>query len=99
MTEDESRFVSQIHVAQADGSGGVQYTFNDQSSTDLRWSHDGQWIAFISVHGGAHRAVNGLVLLCGWAETPLPSGSTPERRPSGRSIADVLRDAVSTSLR
>ena len=48
MTADKSEYVSQIYVANADGSNPVQLTFVEKSSTNPQWSPDGQWLAFTS---------------------------------------------------
>jgi dipeptidyl aminopeptidase/acylaminoacyl peptidase len=48
MTADRSEFVTQIWMANADGSNATQYTFNDRSSVNPRWSPDGRSFAFTS---------------------------------------------------
>ncbi len=48
MTDDRSEYVSQLHVANADGSGERQLTFGDHSVAGAQWSPDGRWIAFVS---------------------------------------------------
>lgn len=52
MTEDRSEFVSQIWVANSDGSEATQLTFAAKSSTNPMWSPDSQWIAFTSERTG-----------------------------------------------
>ena len=52
MTEDRSEFVSQIWVANVDGSEATQLTFAAKSSTNPIWSPDGNWIAFTSERTG-----------------------------------------------
>ena len=47
MTPDKSEFVSQIWVANNDGSGGVQLTYAEKSSANPRWSPDGSKLAFL----------------------------------------------------
>jgi dipeptidyl aminopeptidase/acylaminoacyl peptidase len=48
MTEEKSEYLTQIHLAQADGSGGFQLTFGEKSSGNPQWSPDGRYIAFTS---------------------------------------------------
>ncbi|MEP7147519.1 MAG: S9 family peptidase [Acidobacteriota bacterium] len=48
MTADKSEFVTQIWMASSDGKESYQLTFNDKSSTNPKWSPDGNWIAFTS---------------------------------------------------
>lgn len=48
MTADKSEFVTQIWLATTDGRENFQITFNDKSSTNPKWSPDGNWIAFTS---------------------------------------------------
>src|SRR5687768_15286978 len=59
MAADKSEFVTQIWMAAIDGKmkpngaqselpRSVQLTFGDKSSTNPKWSPDGNWIAFTS---------------------------------------------------
>src|SRR5687768_14870097 len=48
MTADKSEFVTQIWMAGSDGKENYQVTFGDKSSTNPKWSPDGNWIAFTS---------------------------------------------------
>lgn len=48
MTADKSEFVTQIWLADTNGKNGFQITFGDKSSTNPKWSPDGNWIAFTS---------------------------------------------------
>jgi dipeptidyl aminopeptidase/acylaminoacyl peptidase len=52
MTEDKSEYITQIWMANSDGSGSYQFTFGDKSSANPRWSPDGAWIAFTSSRSG-----------------------------------------------
>lgn len=48
MTPDKSEFVTQIWLASADGKENAQITFGDKSSSNPKWSPDGNFIAFTS---------------------------------------------------
>ena len=52
-TEGErSEWVSQIFVANADGSRAFQLTRGEKSSSQPVWSPDGRWVGFISARSG-----------------------------------------------
>ncbi len=48
MTADKSEFVTQIYLANTDGSNTFQITYGEKSSTNPKWSPDGNWLAFTS---------------------------------------------------
>ncbi len=48
MTADKSEFVTQIWLANGDGSSNFQITHGEKSSTTPKWSPDGNWLAFTS---------------------------------------------------
>jgi len=48
MDGEKSEFVSQIHVANHDGTGGYPLTQAEHSSDNPQWSPDGETIAFLS---------------------------------------------------
>src|SRR4051794_24040102 len=45
---ERSEFVSRIHVANQDGSGGYPLTQSEHSSDGPQWAPDGETIAFLS---------------------------------------------------
>ncbi len=48
MTADKSEYVTQIWMANVDAKQNLQLTFGEKSSTNPKWSPDGNWIAFLS---------------------------------------------------
>lgn len=48
MTAERSEYVTQIWLANTDGTANNQITFADKTSTNPKWSPDGNWIAFTS---------------------------------------------------
>ncbi len=52
MNDAQSEFLTQIWMANADGTGNVQFTRGKGSSVRPRWSPDGRWIAFLSSRSG-----------------------------------------------
>src|SRR5262249_52436886 len=51
MEGEKSEWLSQLWVADADGTHARQLTRGEKSSTSPAWSPDGQWIAFVSARG------------------------------------------------
>src|SRR5215208_3346868 len=95
MTPDKSEFVTQIWLASTDGKENYQITFGDKSSTNPRWSPDGNWIAFTSNRKDNKNNLYLLRLNGGEAE-PLTdvksSVSDFEWSPDGRQIAFAMTD-------
>ncbi len=95
VTEGErSEWVSQIHVANADGSRAFQLTRGDKSSTAPAWSPDGRWVGFISARSGKANVWRAPVF-GGEAEqlTDEKGGvSTFRWSPDGRTIAFAMTD-------
>ncbi|HLN29702.1 MAG TPA: prolyl oligopeptidase family serine peptidase [Gemmataceae bacterium] len=52
MEGEKSEYLTQIHVANSDGSGGYQLTQGEKSSEDPQWSPDGETLAFVSDRSG-----------------------------------------------
>lgn len=94
-TADRSEYVSQVWMAGTDGRENVQLTFADKSSTNPKWSPDGNWIAFTSAR---KENKNNLYLLrvSGGEAEPLTDlkGSVAEFdwSPDGRFIAYTMVD-------
>lgn len=51
MEGEKSEWLSHVHLARADGSGGTQLTRGEQSANNPAWSADGKWIVFLSTRG------------------------------------------------
>ncbi len=95
MQGEKSEWVSQIHVAMSDGSGGFQLTRGDKSSTSPRWSPDGQWIAFSSSRGDTKNSIYRIRVAGGEAEqvTSEKAGTGAfDWSPDGKSIAFTMAD-------
>ena len=107
MTADKSEYVTQIWMAaidakskpngaQSDLPRSVQLTFGDKSSTNPKWSPDGNWIAFTSNRKDNKNNIYLLNLNGGEAE-PLTDVKTSVTNfawsPDGRSLVFRMADA------
>jgi len=94
-TPDKSEFVTQIWMANLDTKQNTQLTFGEKSSTNPKWSPDGNWIAFTSNRKDNKNNLYLLSLNGGEAEplTDVKSGVTNFAwSPDGRSIAFTMAD-------
>ena len=98
MAADKSEFVTQIWMSSLDTKRNIQLTFGDKSSTNPKWSPDGNWIAFTSNRKDNRNQLYLLSMNGGEAE-PLTDGKSAvgnfEWSPNGRSIAFTMTDAKS----
>ena len=96
MTPDKSEFVTQIWMSNLDTKRNLQLTFGEKSSTNPKWSPDGNWIAFLSNRKDNRNQIYLLSLSGGEAE-PLTDGKSAVSNfawsPDGRSIAFTMVDA------
>jgi len=96
MTADKSEFVTQIWLANIATKQNIQLTYGDKSSTNPKWSPDGNWIAFTSNRKDNRNNLYVLSLNGGEAE-PLTDGKSGVINfawsPDGRSIAFTMTDA------
>jgi len=96
MTSDRSEYVTQLWLATTDGKESFQLTFNEKSSSNPKWSPDGNWIAFTSNRKDNKNNLYLLPLRGGEAEplTDLKSAvSNFEWSPDGKWIAFTMTDA------
>ena len=96
MTADKSEFVTQVWMASSDGNDNYQMTFGEKSSTNPKWSPDGNWIAFTSNRKDNKNNLYLLRATGGESEqlTDLKSNiSDFEWSPDGKSIAYSMSDA------
>jgi dipeptidyl aminopeptidase/acylaminoacyl peptidase len=95
MTSDRSEYVTQIWLASTDGKQNLQITFGEKSSTNPRWSPDGNSIVFTSNRKDNRNNLYLLRLDGGEAEalTDLKSSVTNfDWSPDGQWIAFTMTD-------
>lgn len=96
MTSDRSEYVTQLWLATTDGKENFQLTFNEKSSSNPKWSPDGNWIAFMSNRKDNKNNIYLLPLRGGEAE-PLTDEKSAvsnfEWSPDGKWIALTITDA------
>jgi dipeptidyl aminopeptidase/acylaminoacyl peptidase len=98
MTADRSEYVTQLWLATTDGKENYQLTFNEKSSSNPKWSPDGNWIAFTSNRKENKNNLYLLPLRGGEAEplTDVKTGvSNFEWSPDGKSLAFTMNDSKS----
>lgn len=98
MTADKSEFVTQIWMANLVTKQNTQLTYGDKSSTNAKWSPDGNWIAFLSNRKDNRNNLYLLNVNGGEAEplTEQKSAVTNfDWSPDGRSIAFTMSDTKS----
>src|SRR5215213_2375818 len=95
MTADKSEFVTQIWLANIATRQNTQLTFGEKSSTNPKWSPDGNWIAFTSNRKDNRNQLYVLSMNGGEAE-PLTDGKSGvtnfEWSHDGRWIAFTMTD-------
>jgi dipeptidyl aminopeptidase/acylaminoacyl peptidase len=98
MAADKSEFVTQIWLTTLDTKRNIQLTFGEKSSTNPKWSPDGNWIAFTSNRKDNRNQLYLLSMNGGEAE-PLTDGKSAvgnfEWSPDGRTIAFTMTDGKS----
>ncbi len=96
MTADKSEFVTQIWMANIATKQSVQLTYGEKSSTNPKWSPDGNWLAFTSNRKDNRNQLYLLNLNGGEAE-PMTDGKSGVGNfnwsPDGRWIAYTMTDS------
>lgn len=97
MTPEKSEYVTQIWLANSDGSSPMQLTFAEKSSENPQWSPDGSMIAFTSSRSSKNNLYV-LRLIGGEAEqlTDVKSAvGSFAWSPEGKQIAFIMKDSQS----
>ena len=99
MTADKSEYLTQIHLANADGSDPRQLTYGDKSCTSPQWSPDGRWIAFTSERSGKNNIW--LLRMDGGEAQPLTDVKTGvlifKWSPDSKQVAFTLPDSLTAA--
>jgi dipeptidyl aminopeptidase/acylaminoacyl peptidase len=98
-TDDRSEYVSQVHLANLNGSDDRRLTADTSSATHPRWSPDGRWIAFLAKRSTASQVW--LLRSDGGEAHALTTGNGDvvsfQWSPSGRQIAFLRSPGTSTA--
>lgn len=99
MTDERSEYISQVYIANVDGSNERQVTFGDHSVVEARWSPDARWIAVLSRRSGTNQIW--MVPADGGDPHPFTVGQADvvafKWSPSGSEIAFLRPDPVSAA--
>lgn len=96
MTPERSEYVTQLYLADADGSNTVQLTYGEKSASNPQWSPDGRVVAFTSARKEGKSNIYLLRMSGGEAEQLTDVKSSVAAfawSPDGKRIAFTMTDA------